>query len=84
MGAWLHSETLWLDLTNVALGVVTLVCLAVIAAGVVQEVLGRLRSRAAQDDAHVLVSPELGITMADGGRRIDRPRKRRLWRRGSR
>jgi hypothetical protein len=75
MGAWVGSETFWLDLTNIALGVVTLVCLLVIASGVVQELLPRLRRRAVGDDAHVMLTPDLGLTMADGGRPIAKKRK---------
>jgi hypothetical protein len=81
MAAWLHSETLWLDLTNIALGVVTLVCFGVVAAGVLQELLGRLRRSSAQDDAHVMLSPELGLTMADGGHPIPKKPKAPFWRR---
>lgn len=85
MGAWLRSETFWLDLTNIGLGVVTLVCVLAVGIAVVQDLLPRLRSHAARDDDHALLTPELGWTMADGGRRIERKRKTLLfWRRGPR
>ncbi|HEY6555300.1 MAG TPA: hypothetical protein VI669_18225 [Vicinamibacteria bacterium] len=77
MGAWFESETFWLDLTNIGLGVVTLVCLVAIGLGVVQELLPRLQRHAAREDDHALLTPDLGWTMADGGRRIER--KRTLW-----
>jgi hypothetical protein len=74
MGGWLESETFWLDLTNIALGLVTLVCLVAVASGVAEELRARLRRTAPQDDGHALLTPELGLTMADGGRRVAEPR----------
>jgi len=66
-------DTFWLDFTNIALGLVTLVCVLAIAAGVARELLYRRRRRrhAAAADDHAFATPELGLTMADGGRRID-------------
>ena len=84
MSAWMQSETFWLDLTNVALGVVTLVCVLVVATGVLQDLLPRLRRSAAHDDDHVLLTPELGLTMADGGRRVEKKRNALPGRRRSR
>ena len=82
MGAWLRSETFWLDLTNAALGVVTLVCVLAVCVGIVQDLLPRLRSRFAHEkDDHALFTPELGLTMADGGRPIRRKRNLLPWRR---
>jgi hypothetical protein len=80
MEAWLQSETFWLNVTNVALGILTLVCLLVVGYGVVLELLPRLRRRSVAEDDHAVLTPELGLTMADGGRRID-ARKPRFWRR---
>ena len=70
-------DTFWLNFTNIALGLVTLACVLAIAAGVVHELADRRRKRAARNrdaaaDDHAFVTPELGLTMADGGRRIDR------------
>ncbi len=69
-------DTLWLNFTNIALGLVTLACILAIAGGVVHELADRRRRRAARnrtsDDDHAFAIPELGLTMADGGRRIDR------------
>lgn len=84
MGAWFHSETFWLDLTNAALGVVTLICVLAVAVGVLQDLLPRLRSRFAREDDHALFTPELGLTMADGGRPIRRKRNLLPWRRKAR
>ena len=69
-------DTFWLNFTNIALGLVTLACVLAIVSGLVHELASRRRRRtagkrdAATDD-HAFVSPELGLTMADGGTRID-------------
>jgi hypothetical protein len=63
-------NTLWLNITNIALGVVTLICCVVVGYGVVQEVRVRIRKRKAnlvEADDHALLVTDLGITMADGG-----------------
>lgn len=66
------SETFWLNFTNIALGLVTLVCVIAVAAGVVHELAQRTaRARRPADD-HAFETPELGLTMADGGKRVDR------------
>lgn len=69
-----ESETSWLTLTNIILAVVTLVALFIVLRSVVQEVLQRVRKKvfvpALQDD-HSFVLDNLGITMADGGKKID-------------
>ena len=67
-------NTFWLNITNIALGVVTLICCGVVGYGVVQEVLARVRKRKAslvEVDDHALVVTDLGITMADGGERVN-------------
>jgi hypothetical protein len=76
-------ETYWLNFTNIALGVVVLVCVLAVALGVVYDLIcrGRARARADADldrelrelvasyqgDPHMLDVRGLGITMADGG-----------------
>ncbi len=71
-----NPEAFWLNVTNIALGVVTVVCIAAVGWVVLQEVVQRVRGRvpslAVQDD-HAFVIPALGLTMADGGERLDRP-----------
>jgi hypothetical protein len=62
---------LWLNFTNIALGLVTLVCVIAIAGGVARELLVRWARRAALEDDHAFATPGLGVTMADGGERID-------------
>jgi hypothetical protein len=69
---WGNPQTLWLNLTNLALGIVTVLALAVVAVGVAQEVLAKRRKArefAGMDEEvrHMLRVPELGMTMADGG-----------------
>ncbi len=67
--------TFWLTMTNIILGVVTLVCCLVVAAGVIQEIVVRIRNaralRALASDDHALLITDLGVTMADGGVRVD-------------
>ena len=74
MQEFLSSETSWLTLTNIALGVVTLACLIAVARTAFMELAERARSKANasqwQDD-HSFVFSDLGITMADGGEPID-------------
>jgi hypothetical protein len=66
-------ETLWLNITNIALGAVTVVCFAIVGWGAAVEVLGRLRRRWALfmgEDEHIFAVPGLGTTMADGGEKV--------------
>lgn len=63
----------WLNITNIVLGIVTLVCCVVVGYGVVQEILVRIRkSRTAPaiSDDHTFLVPGLGVTMADGGEKV--------------
>ena len=69
---WGNSQTLWLNLTNLALGIVTLLALGTVAFGVAQELYAKRRKAreyAGMDEEvrHMLRVPELGLTMADGG-----------------
>ena len=65
-------DTFWLNFTNIALGLVTLACVIAIAGGVARELLLRWQRRATvPEDDHAFATPELGLTMADGGERID-------------
>jgi hypothetical protein len=66
-------NTFWLNVTNIGLGIITLICVAVVGYGVLQEVLIRVRKRQAiEADDHAMLVPELGLTMADGGERIEK------------
>ncbi len=74
-----NPDTLWLNLTNAALGLVVLACLLAVALAVVKEIVARRRASAAIDrevrdlvasyetNPHLLDVPGLGLTMADGG-----------------
>jgi hypothetical protein len=64
-------DTFWLNFTNIALGFVTLVCVIAVAAGVLHELGHRFAYRRRLTDDHAFETPELGLTMADGGERID-------------
>jgi hypothetical protein len=66
------SDVFWLNFTNIALGLVTLACVLAILGGVANELLHRRQRRArATEDDHAFATPGLGVTMADGGERID-------------
>jgi hypothetical protein len=75
MFALIDQNTFWLNVTNIALGVVTLVCCIAVGNKVVQEILKRIRGHKTHDvrtdDPRRFVT-HLGITMADGGERIDK------------
>jgi hypothetical protein len=81
---WSDPQTLWLNLTNLGLGVVVLTCIGVVGYGVLRDLLARRRSES-QDEAgnvasHAFHTPELGWTMADGGepeKPVERPSPRR-------
>ena len=70
----MNSETLWLTVTNVSLGIVTLVCIIAVGFVITKEVFAEVRSKVRlpklQDD-HSFFMADLGITMADGGTQID-------------
>lgn len=70
----LDSETLWLTITNAGLGIVTLICIIAFGIVVTKEIFANVRSKVRvpqlQDD-HSFMFGDLGITMADGGKRID-------------
>ncbi|MGP8246444.1 MAG: hypothetical protein ACLQVN_18235 [Bryobacteraceae bacterium] len=81
-------STYWLTFMNVALGVLTLIgCLAV-AIGVVHELAARRKKAvphldrevanlvASFQDGHAFHTPELGLTMADGGEDVNKKEKR--------
>ncbi len=70
----MDSETLFLTITNIGLGVVTVICIAAVGMVIIKEVFSEARSTVKvphlQDD-HSFMLADLGITMADGGKRID-------------
>ena len=73
---WSNPETLWLNLTNVALGLVILAVVLIAASGIVIDLarqrVARRRAEAGDvtallGDNHSFFDPHLGLTMADGG-----------------
>jgi hypothetical protein len=72
----MDSDLFWLNFVNIALGVVTLVCVVAVVGALVRELTPRLKRRLTLVDTHAFHSPELGPTMADGGKPVgkDEPR----------
>ena len=77
-------STLWLTITNAALGVVVLICCVAVAIGVYQELAAKRKKVTAMSnldrevsglvasyqDGHTFHLPQLGVTMADGGEQL--------------
>ncbi|HEY5656365.1 MAG TPA: hypothetical protein VIY27_01115 [Myxococcota bacterium] len=72
MVEWGNPETFWLNVTNAALGLVTLIAFVVVVGSAVVEVIEKVNKRvtSAAEDAHILAFPALGTTMADGGEKV--------------
>ena len=75
---WSDPDSIWLNITNIVLGVVVVLCVAVMLGGIAHEFISRARKRRRIDaeldrdmrllnDDRAFDSPNLGITMADGG-----------------
>ncbi len=64
-------KTYWLNITNIGLGLVVLVCCIAVARTIVRDLLARRpgHAHAGELDDHTFMEPALGITMADGGER---------------
>ncbi len=70
------DEVFELNIVNAALGLATVICILAVAWGVVSEVVARMRARAvAAAESHAFHLPELGLTMADGGEKVDEEKK---------
>ena len=67
------SEILWLNLTNAGLGLATLAGIAALAWAVLRDLREKAKSRVAVHDLdpHAAFLPELGLTMADGGEKLE-------------
>jgi hypothetical protein len=79
-----------LTITNIALGLATLICVVAIGIGVVQELAARSKKKAALckldsevadlvasfGDGHAFNVPSLGVTMADGGEELGKKKER--------
>ncbi|MFB3902709.1 MAG: hypothetical protein ACE15E_04595 [Acidobacteriota bacterium] len=69
-------RTVWLNVTNVILGLVTLVCLVLLARALIYEVRVRRERKTRVSDAdHVYAVEGLGLTMADGGEKVPSKKK---------
>lgn len=74
-------STYWLTVTNIALGLATLIAVVAVGIGIGQELAARSRKKATLSkldaevadlvasfgDGHAFHVPSLGVTMADGG-----------------
>ena len=73
----------WLNVTNIALGLVVVLAVLLVAYGVIWELLIRQKKNAGLRDvdaemqamlreefSHAMTVPELGLTMADGGEHV--------------
>ena len=70
---FIYNEVFWLNVTNLVLGLATLVCLLVIGYVAFKEIRERVKAResaAEEVDDHAFSIDGLGVTMADGGQRI--------------
>ena len=73
-----NSETFWLNVTNAVLGLVTVICVAIVGRVAFQEIRERVANRGRvpiAEDNHAFNISDLGITMADGGVPIDEAAK---------
>jgi hypothetical protein len=82
-------STLWLTITNAALGVVVLICCVAVAIGVFQELAAKRKKVAVMskidrevsdlvasfEDGHAFHLPGLGVTMADGGEELGKKKE---------
>jgi hypothetical protein len=67
-----YDQVLWLNVTNIVLGFVTLACALVISYAVVRDMRQRAKTKERPGvDDHSLKVTGLGITMADGGKKTD-------------
>lgn len=71
----MNSETVWLTITNAGLGIVTVICFVAVGVVVAKEFFADARAKVRvphlQDD-HSFLLGDLGVTMADGGKRLDK------------
>lgn len=78
-----YDWVFWLNVTNIALGVIVVLAVLLVAYGVIWEVVIRHKKQSGARDVnvemkvmlqdefgHSLAVPELGLTMADGGEHV--------------
>jgi len=79
-----NNWTFWLNMTNLALGIVTILALVLVFGAVGWELVARWARRAREmhridaelgamyhAESHTISVPGLGLTMADGGKKIE-------------
>ncbi|HKN23741.1 MAG TPA: hypothetical protein VJX72_02760 [Candidatus Acidoferrum sp.] len=81
-----YDWVFWLNITNIALGVIVVLAVLLVAYGVVWELANRHKKHADvnaemqtmlhNEFSHSLAVPELGLTMADGGEQVKSPAKK--------
>ena len=72
-------KTLWLTITNIALGVVTVLCVVVVAWGAATAALASLRRRwglGLEPDDRAFAAPGFRVTAAGGGKRVTTDERR--------
>ena len=82
--------TYWLNVTNIVLGLVVLICCVAVAAGVVAELAANRKKKMALSrldrevadlvssyGGHAFQVPGLGVTMADGGEPVGKKEEER-------
>ncbi len=72
-------KSIWLVLTNAGLAAVILVCCFMIGNTLLRDLVGAFRRKTSTStvpDDHSFIEPRLGLTMADGGERIDKASER--------
>ena len=71
------DDTMWLNITNIALGLVVAAGCLVVFRVFAAEIFGKVRETlAARTSEHELFVSDLGLTMADGGERVDEKAKK--------
>ncbi|MGB7435517.1 MAG: hypothetical protein WBR26_15015 [Candidatus Acidiferrum sp.] len=84
-----YDWVFWLNVTNIALGVIVVLAVLLVAYGVVWELVIRHKKQSGVNDVnaemqamlhndfgHSLTVPELGLTMADGGEHVKAEEKK--------
>lgn len=69
---WSDPQTMWINLTNLAMGIFVLLAVSGVAYAFVGDLRDKIKARAnsralASLGSHGFFEPELGLTMADGG-----------------
>jgi hypothetical protein len=80
MWDFLNANEFWLLFVNAILGLTTLICMLVIGRVAIREIVEKRnvgKWLKELDDDHAFVVSDLGVTMADGGERVENARPQR-------